>query len=268
MNSYDDGGRGQRVQSSLDGYQDVAERIRQFKAAYPNGSLQPRNPDQPIRVIEMKMPGWAQGSKQEETQTYLEYVACAYRTPDDVRPGIGIAWERFPGITPYTRHSEAMNCETSANGRAIVAALAADSQRIASRQEVQNREFERQAEERDAKEPNLAAMDEALAMLTAASDKPTMITAWNFAGKNYLFDVEVPGEGMAYRAVWRRHLDHITGLGQGTESPAPVAPPEAAQETAAAPAQADQPQTPEEAAEAVVAATLDGTVADGSDPQR
>lgn len=265
MSGYDEG-KGQRIQASQDGYVDVAERIRQFRAAYPNGSLQPRDPANPIRVVEMKMPGWAQGTKVEETQVYLEYVALAFRTPDDPRPGIGISWERFPGITPYTRHSEAMNAETSSWGRAIVAALAGDTQRIASRQEAFNREQERQADE--VKEPNLAAMDEALAMLTAASDKPTMITAWNFAGKNYLFDVEVPGEGMAYRAVWRRHLDHITGLGQGTESPAPVAPPETAQETAAAPAQADQPQSPEEAAEAVVAATLDGTVADGSDPQR
>src|SRR5688572_4683551 len=135
MSGYDDGGKGQRIQASQSEYLDVADRVRQFRAVYPNGSLQPRDPEQPIRIVEMKMPGWAQGTKVEETQTYLEYVALAYRTPDDPRPGIGIAWERFPGITPYTRHSEAMNAETSAWGRAIVAALAGDTRVIATRQE-------------------------------------------------------------------------------------------------------------------------------------
>lgn len=247
MSGYDEGGRGQRIQASQDGYVDVAARIRQFKAAYPNGSLQPRDPANPIRVVEMKMPGWAQGTKVEETQTYLEYVALAYRTPDDPRPGIGISWERFPGITPYTRHSEAQNAETSSWGRAIVAALAGDTQRVASTEEVRNRVVEREAEEREAAAPNMAAMDEALAMLTAASDKPTMVTAWNFAGLHRLFDVEVPGEGLKYRDVWKRHLDIVTGLGQGTESPAPVAPAESAEEP-----------SEEAAAEKAVESGLDG----------
>jgi hypothetical protein len=29
------------------------------------------------------------------------------------RPGIGMAWEPFPGRTPYTKASELMNAETS-----------------------------------------------------------------------------------------------------------------------------------------------------------
>src|SRR5690606_40824121 len=71
-------------------------------------------------------------------------VAAAYRTPDDQRPGIGMAYEPYPGRTPYTRGSELQNAETSAWGRAIVAALAADTRRgIASAEEVRRSEERR-----------------------------------------------------------------------------------------------------------------------------
>lgn len=62
-------------------------------------------------------------------------------------PGIGVAWEPFPGRTPYTKDSELMNAETGAWGRAIMAALAADAKKgIASAQEVRNRSADRDAE--------------------------------------------------------------------------------------------------------------------------
>lgn len=117
---------------NLDGYVDVAERIREFRRLYPNGSLRPHNPDKPFEVVTL-------ATDDGRTKTYIVYVACAYRTPDDARCGIGVAWEAFEGKTPYTRDSELMNAETSAWGRAIVAALAADTQKIASAQEVRNR---------------------------------------------------------------------------------------------------------------------------------
>lgn len=114
-------------------YVDVATRLRMFKEKYPEGSLQPFNPERPIEVVTV-------GEK-----TFLAYTAAAYRSPDDQRPGIGIAWEPFPGQTPYTRDSEAMNCESSAWGRAIVAALAADTKKgVASADEVRNRQAERE----------------------------------------------------------------------------------------------------------------------------
>jgi hypothetical protein len=79
--------------------------------------------------------------------TMIVYVAAAYRTPDDPRPGIGVAWEPFPGRTPYTLGSELMNAETSAWGRAIIATLASDSKRgVSSREEVRNRQAEREPE--------------------------------------------------------------------------------------------------------------------------
>lgn len=108
-------------------YIDVATRIAEFRRQHPTGSLRPVNPDQPVTVITI-------GDK-----TFLQYVAAAYRTPDDPTPGIGISWEPFPGRTPFTRDSEAANAETSAWGRAIVAALAADTKHgVASLEEVEN----------------------------------------------------------------------------------------------------------------------------------
>jgi hypothetical protein len=115
-------------QDALKDYVDVAERISVFREKYPNGSLQPANLTNPLQVIEI------------DGKTFVLYTACAYRTPDDPRPGVGIAWEPVPGATPYTRGSEAMNAETGAWGRAIVAVLAADTKRgIASAQEVNSR---------------------------------------------------------------------------------------------------------------------------------
>ena len=61
-----------------------------------------------------------------------------------------MAFEPFPGRTPYTRGSELQNAETSAWGRAIVAALAADTNRagVASADEVRNRRADEEAIEK------------------------------------------------------------------------------------------------------------------------
>lgn len=112
-------------------YIDVATRLVEFREKHPEGSLQPADPTTPYRI------------EQLGDQTYIVVVAAAYRTPDDQRPGIGMAYEQFPGRTPYTRGSELQNAETSAWGRAIVAALAADTKRgIASAEELRNPELE------------------------------------------------------------------------------------------------------------------------------
>lgn len=116
----------------LGDYVQVNERIVEFREKYPEGSLQPARLDEPYEIVDT-----ANG-------TYIVYGAAAYRTPDDERPGIGYAWEPFPGKTPYTKNSELMNAETSAWGRAIIAVLAADAKRgIASAEEVRNRAAER-----------------------------------------------------------------------------------------------------------------------------
>lgn len=108
---------------SLDDYVDVAERIRLFREQYPTGSLQRYD----LQFIEFGEKSW------------VVYTAAAYRSPDDERPGIGTAWEPVPGATPYTRNSEVQNAETAAWGRAIVAALAGDTKKVASKDEVKMR---------------------------------------------------------------------------------------------------------------------------------
>ena len=93
----------------LSGYLPVAERIEQFKLEFPDGCLRPFDPAHPYRLETLG------------DRTFIVYVAAAYRSPDDPMPGIGCAWELFPGKTPYTKDSELMNAETSAFGRAIAA---------------------------------------------------------------------------------------------------------------------------------------------------
>lgn len=107
-----------------DDYNDVPSRIREFREKHPEGSLQAADPTNPYSVETI------------DGQAYVIYTAAAYRSPDDPRPGIGIAWEYVPGKTNFTRGSEIQNAETSAWGRAIIAAGAADAKRIASDEEI------------------------------------------------------------------------------------------------------------------------------------
>ena len=105
-------------------YVEVKDRIVQFRDMYPEGTLQ-------ADIV-------------SHTDTLIVVKAYAYRTPDDPRPGTGLASEPFPGKTNFTRDSELMNAETSAWGRAIIAVGAADAKRgIASANEVRNRQPDR-----------------------------------------------------------------------------------------------------------------------------
>lgn len=131
----------QNYSDRLDGYVDVAERIRLFRDRYPEGSLQPANLATPWEIVTI-------GEK-----TFLVYIAAAYRHPDDPRPGIGMAWEPFPGRTPYTKDSELMVAETSAWGRAIKAALLDDRSKVASLDEVRARRSADQHPASDATSP-------------------------------------------------------------------------------------------------------------------
>jgi hypothetical protein len=117
----------------MDDYIDVAARIAEFRDKYPDGRLRPADPVVPYRIETIG------------NETYIVVVAAAHRDKDDTLPGVGMAYEVFPGKTPYTRGSELQNAETSAWGRAIVAALAADTKRgVASAEEVRNRAAERE----------------------------------------------------------------------------------------------------------------------------
>lgn len=112
---------------SIEGYVDVAERIRQLREKHPEAVLRPYDPANPFKIMEI-------GGRE-----FIIYTAACYRTPDDPMPAIAVAAEPAVGKTNYTRDSEVMNAETSAWGRCIVAALAADTQKIASLEEVRNR---------------------------------------------------------------------------------------------------------------------------------
>jgi len=103
-------------------YVEVADRVREFREKYPTGSLTQVN----LQFIDFAGKSW------------VVYTAAAYRTPDDQQPEIGTAWIPVPGLTPYTKNSEVQNVETAAWGRAMVAALAVDTKKIASADEVRN----------------------------------------------------------------------------------------------------------------------------------
>jgi hypothetical protein len=113
----------------LGDYVEVGHRIAEVRASlYPDGSFQPALLERPYSIEAI------------DGQSYVVYVAAFYRNPDDKLPGIGMAWEQVPGKTSFTRGSELQNAETSAWGRALVAALAADTKRgIASADEVRLR---------------------------------------------------------------------------------------------------------------------------------
>jgi hypothetical protein len=122
-------------------YVDVAARIAEFRDKYPDGRLRPMDPASPYRIETIT--GWDQKGN-EVKQTFIVVAAAALRNADDHDPGVGMAYEVFPGRTNFTRGSELQNAETSAWGRAIVAALAADTKKgVASREEVRNRQAER-----------------------------------------------------------------------------------------------------------------------------
>lgn len=104
-------------------YVEVKHRVIEFRAKHPDGSLQ-AGPVEWVRDEQNRIIG-------------LTIQAKAYRSPDDPRPGVGTAFEFYPGKTPYTKGSEVQNAETSAWGRALIALGAADATHgIASADEV------------------------------------------------------------------------------------------------------------------------------------
>lgn len=110
-------------------YKEVSERMADFFEKHPEGSFQTVGDPWLMEV---------------DGKSFLCYKVACYRTPDDERPGIAMAWEPVPGTTPYTKNSELMNAETSAWGRAIIAIGASTAKKIASANEVRNRRAEQE----------------------------------------------------------------------------------------------------------------------------
>ena len=86
-----------------------------------------------LRVVEEPAKVIAVGDK-----TFITVTMTVYRDPLDPLPCVATCWEIFPGRTPFTANSEAMNCSTSALGRAL--GMMIPFGKMASFEEVQNRQ--------------------------------------------------------------------------------------------------------------------------------
>lgn len=128
----------------LSDYVLTSERIGKLYASYPDARIVATPPE----IITI------------DDRVFLSVTASVYRTPDDPTPCVGTAWEPFPGRTPYTKDSEAMNAETSAVGRALALAGIEVRRSIASRDEVRTHQVP------DADRPHASAADKARAKVT------------------------------------------------------------------------------------------------------
>ena len=159
-------------------YIDVATRIVEFREKFPTGSLQQ------VKYEFVQVAG----------KDWIVYTAAAFRTPDDLRPGVGTAWEPIPGPTNFTRDSEVQNAETAAWGRAIVAVLAADTRKgIASSEEVRNRQ------EKTPDKP-LASLPKPVAKRTFTDDEVAY-------GQAVLAEITAVTDRTKLREVWTREKE-------------------------------------------------------------
>ena len=111
----------------LGDYVDVKTRIAQFWDRFPEGRIICEHPT-PVEI----------GGR-----TYIASHVLVYTNTEDDQPAAtGSAWEQWPGRTPYTKDSEAMNAETSAVGRALGNLGIGISGSIATADEVRNRRAE------------------------------------------------------------------------------------------------------------------------------
>jgi len=160
-------------------YIDVATRIVEFREKYPTGSLQQ------VRYEFVQVAG----------KDWIIYTAAAFRTPDDIRPGMGTAWEPIPGPTNFTRDSEVQNAETAAWGRAIVAVLAADTRKgIASSEEVRNRQE---------KTPDVKPLPNKIKALPNRTYSESEISY----AQTVLAEIEATTDRQKLRELWAREKD-------------------------------------------------------------
>lgn len=159
-------------------YVDVAQRRREFFDRFPDGRL---------------------GTKQVwaldfEAGAFICVWAQAFRTPDDPAPGDGLAWEPVPGPTSFTKNSELMNAQTAAWGRAILAVGGFESKKIASADEVRNRQpsHDSPPDHATAAEPLPPSIPETLPARATAGQKGELR---ELLQELYLQDKRAPGSG-------------------------------------------------------------------------
>ena len=112
---------------NLDNYVDVATRLKLALERWPELRVQER--------------GYNVHTLGDQTVLICEVIV--YRTPDDPLPSIATASEPLPGRTSFTRDSELMVGMTSALGRALGYMGIGITGSIASRNEVQNRQYDK-----------------------------------------------------------------------------------------------------------------------------
>ena len=114
----------------LDGYVTVNERLRQAMELWPDLCVTETQP----RVVELA------------DVTFIEVAVTVRREPFDPMPTTAHAWERVPGLTPYTKNSEMMNASTSALGRALGMMGIGTTSSLSSAEEVIARQYDQAAE--------------------------------------------------------------------------------------------------------------------------
>jgi hypothetical protein len=100
-------------------YVTAAERVAMFYERFPNGSIQ------------FQYMGLMDGDP-----TKIWGIARAYRSPEDLLPGVGTASEFLIGKTPYSFGSELQNLETSCWARAVASLNIGTTKGISSKEEV------------------------------------------------------------------------------------------------------------------------------------
>jgi hypothetical protein len=103
----------------ISNYVTVAERVAMFYEKYPEGSIQ------------FEFMGVMDGDPLK-----MWGIARAYRTPEDLLPGIGTASELIVGKSPYTNGSELQNLETACWGRACASLNIGTSKGLSSKEEI------------------------------------------------------------------------------------------------------------------------------------
>jgi hypothetical protein len=100
-------------------YVTAAERVALFYEKYPEGTIQ------------FQYMGVLDGDP-----TKMWGIARAYRSPEDLLPGVGTASEFIIGKTPYTFGSELQNLETSCWSRAVASLNIGTSKGMSTKEDV------------------------------------------------------------------------------------------------------------------------------------